>query len=77
MSQLHFYVPDDEEQRLRENAARANMSLSRYLAKLVREASNEPERWPEGYFDTVFGQWSGPPLERSAQGEPEDRIELE
>ena len=54
MSQLHFYLPDDEEKVLRRRAREAGMPLSRYLAALVRDQAREPEQWPDDYFEQVF-----------------------
>lgn len=59
MPQLHLYVSDEVAERLRERAAKENMSLSRYLARLVeREAS---AGWPPGYFTELFGSWEDAP----------------
>lgn len=73
MSQLHFYVPDDIERGIKEKAARANMPLSRYLAEIIKREIRTPEEWPDGYFEQVFGQWEGEPLERPSQGHYEER----
>lgn len=73
MSQLHFYVPESVEKELREQAKRANMPLSRYLAELVRQRTQRSAEWPEGYFDQVFGRWEGEALRRAPQGEYEER----
>jgi hypothetical protein len=77
MSQLHFYVPDDEERRLRERARQAGIPLSRYLAELVRQGAARASQWPEGYFERVLGTWEGEPLRRAPQGDYEDRPVLE
>ena len=77
MSQLHFYVPEDVEKRLRQQAKQARQPLSRFLADLVKREAGQDARWPEGYFDQVFGQWEGEPLRREPQGEYETRPELE
>jgi len=77
MAQLHFYVPDEIERRLRERANKAGVSLSRYLAELVKSQAGEPEEWPEGYFEQVFGGWQGERLERAPQGDYETRRGLE
>ena len=76
MSQLHFYVPDAVELRLRESAKRAAKPLSRYLGELVKEKTHPVEQWPDDYFEQVFGGWEGRCLERDAQGEFERRSEL-
>ena len=77
MSQLHFYVPEDVEKRLRQQAKQARQPLSRFLADLVKREAGQDAQWPEGYFDQVFGQWEGEPLRREPQGEYETRPELE
>ena len=77
MSQLHFYVPDDLEELLRQRAAAANKPLSRFLAELVKREACECKNWPEGYFDQVFGNWEGEVLERAPQGDYERRTGLE
>ncbi len=75
MPQLHLYIPDDLAERIQREAQSANMSVSRYLAELVRREMS-PD-WPEGYFDEVVGGWAGPALERPPQGNLEQRQPLE
>lgn len=71
MSQLHFYIPDDLEEIIRREAQAANMSISRYLAEVVkREVTAD---WPEGFFEEVVGGWQGEPLARPLQGKFERR----
>ena len=67
---------DEVEAQIRSKAKQAQLPLSRYLANLVKQAAGQPSLWPEGYFEQVFGQWQGEPLERPPQGEYEDRPEL-
>ena len=70
MPQLHCYVPDDLAKRLQEKAQQAHLSVSKYLALLIKkEVENQ---WPEGYFE-LFGSWQGDPLERPPQGDYEQR----
>lgn len=76
MAQLHFYVPDEVEAKIRGKAKQLNLPLSRYLAKLVKQEASQQSQWPAGYFEQVFGQWEGEPLTRPAQGELEQRLEL-
>lgn len=76
MSQLHFYVPDEIEQELRNAAERAGLPISRYLAELMKREMAEPPQWPEGYFEKMFGGWQGEPLERPPQEDYEQRGEL-
>lgn len=74
MAQLHCYIPDEIAAQLQKKAEQAHLSVSKYLAKLVKqEVGNQ---WPEGYFD-LFGTWEGEALERPPQGGYEKRLELE
>jgi hypothetical protein len=73
MSQLHFYVPDEIEERLRAQAEQAKLPLSRYLAEIARRETDRHDAWPSNYFDDVFGTWEGDPIERADQGEYEQR----
>ncbi len=75
MAQLHCYVPEDIAQLAQHKAAQSGLSLSRYLAELVKRDTQANNGWPEGYFD-LFGKWEGEPLERQPQGEYEKRLEL-
>jgi hypothetical protein len=74
MPQLHLYVPDDVADRIRARAKARRMSVSRFLAALVRREMGED--WPADYFDDVYGAWAGEPLERPAQGALEVRESL-
>lgn len=75
MPQLNLYVNDELAERIRREADAADMSVSRYLAELIRrEVSGD---WPEGFFEDVAGGWHGEPLERAPQGVAEDRVQLE
>lgn len=70
MTQLHCYVPEDTASKLQDKAQQAHLSVSKYLALLVKkEVENQ---WPEDYFQ-LFGTWQGSELERPAQGEYEPR----
>jgi len=75
MAQIHCYVPDEVAAQLGKKAENSHLSVSKYLAKLVKKdiASN----WPDGYFEQVFGQWKGEPLQRHEQGDYEKREALE
>ncbi len=75
MPQLHCYVPENLAARLRQRAEAQGLSVSRYLAELVRhdvEAS-----WSASFFSDVVGGWQGEALTRPAQGEPEVRDALQ
>jgi len=75
MAQIHCYVPDDIAAQLSRKAAENHLSVSRYLAGLVKKDISSG--WPDGYFEQVFGQWEGEPLQRPEQGDYESRAELE
>lgn len=71
MTQLYCYVPDNIAEKIKRKAEQANLSVSKYLAELVkREATNE---WPEGYLENVLGRWQGAPLSRESEGSLEER----
>ena len=74
MPQLHFYLPDDVVERIKQKAASRGLSVSRYVAEIVRREVGD--EWPEGYFERVVGCWEGEPLVRPEQGEFEERDEL-
>jgi hypothetical protein len=75
MTQLHCYVPDNIAQQVQRRANEAGLSLSRYLAELVKRDVAVQADWPEAYFDN-FGTWEGAPLERPEQLPVEDRLEF-
>jgi hypothetical protein len=75
MPQLHLYVSGELAERIQQEAKAADMSVSRYLANLIkREIATD---WPEGYFEEVVGGWKGKPLQRPPQGEFEHREHLD
>lgn len=76
MAQLHCYVPEEIARQAQQRAEQAGLSLSRYLAELVKRDAAQANGWPDGYFD-LFGSWQGEPLERAPQGEAEERLSLE
>ena len=66
MAQLHCYVPEEIARQAQRRATQSGLSLSRYLAELVKRDTHAALEWPEGYFD-LFGKWAGAPLERPPQ----------
>lgn len=74
MPQLHLYVNDDLAAEIGRRAEAAGMSVSRFLAMLVRERARSG--WPDGWFEHVPGGWQGEPLERPPQGKVEARETL-
>jgi hypothetical protein len=76
MSHLHFYVPDDVEAQIRLNAKQANLSLSKYLAELVKRETNVQNQWPAGYFE-LFDAWHGKPQTEIAELTLETRLDIQ
>jgi len=74
MAQIHCYIPDDLSIKLSKKAKENHLTISKYLAKLVKK--DIPSGWPEGYFEGVFGAWEGEPLQRAEQGDYEQREPL-
>ena len=74
MPQLHLYVPEAVAAKVRQRAEACGMSVSQYLAELVRREIGTG--WPEDFFETIIGGWKGDPLQRPPQGDLEDRDEL-
>lgn len=73
MAQIHCYVPDDLAARLQAKARASHMSVSKYLAHLVKKELDN--QWPEDFLAT-FGGWQGESLQRPDQGDYENRREL-
>jgi hypothetical protein len=63
MSQLHFYVPDEIEAQIRLQAKRAKLTLSKYLADIVKRETDAQNQWPAGDFE-LFDAWQGEPQTR-------------
>lgn len=75
MAQLHCYVPEEIAQQAQRRATQSGLSLSRYLAELVKRDAGASADWPEGYFD-IFGKWEGAPLVRPAILPLEERLPI-
>lgn len=60
MPQLHCYVPETIAQQLQQHAAKLGLSVSAYLAELVKRDIHPG--WPEGFEAALFG----PQVERSS-----------
>ncbi len=75
MPQLHFYVPQEIAERIRKEANAAGLSVSQYLADVVKREL--PSRWPVGFFEEVVGAWKGDPLERFDEGTHDVRDPIE
>ncbi|HED14091.1 MAG TPA: hypothetical protein ENI62_10655 [Gammaproteobacteria bacterium] len=75
MAQVYCYVPDDVAAQLGKKAEKSHLSVSKYLAQLVKK--DLASSWSDKYFEQVFGQWEGKCLRRPEQGDYEDRETLE
>lgn len=73
MVHLHCSVSDEIAKQAQRCAAESGLSLSRYLAELVKRDIGISAGWPEGYFD-LFGKWEGAPLERPTPLPLEERV---
>ncbi len=71
MAQIHCYIPDSVAEAFRIKAEQAHLSVSKYLAQLVKK--DVGGEWPEGYFENL-GEWEGTPLTRPEQGQHETRL---
>ena len=71
MPQLSTHVPKSLAERVAARAKARGISVSRYLADLIRR--DIELGWPDGFFDRVVGGWKGAPLRRAPQGRLEDR----
>lgn len=68
MPQLHFYVPEEVAERIRRNALRKQVAVSKYLAEVVTDQVVRSKAWPKDYFSKVLGAWRAADIERPAQG---------
>ena len=66
MPQLHFYVPEPVADRVRQEAKAAGLSISQYLAQVVKRELRP--QWPARFFEEIVGGWQGEPLQRGEQG---------
>lgn len=75
MPQLHLYVPDHVADAVRAQAQARGLSVSAYLAEIVRRDAGRGG-WPAGFFEEVVGGWKGEALARPPQGRFERRDRL-
>ncbi len=73
MAQLHCYVSDEIAVKFRKKAEHVHISVSKYLAKLIKKEINAG--WPENYTN-IFGSWEGEVLKRPDQGIIDERTKL-
>jgi hypothetical protein len=70
MAQITLYIDDETEVRMKEAARAAGMSLSRWVAELIR--ARTATQWPES-VRRLAGAWSDlPTAESLRQGQGED-----
>lgn len=74
MPQMHLYVPETLARNIRRRAEEKGLSVSRYLAELVRNEVSDD--WDERFFEEVVGSWVGD-LERPGDLEWTPRDELD
>jgi len=75
MPQLHCYVPERIAQQLQRQAAQLGLSMSAYLAELVKR--DVGAGWPDGFESALFGpQAQGSPLEVESAGPAQERMAL-
>lgn len=53
MAQLNLYVSDELAERLKQEARKAHLPLSRYVISLLSTTSESG--WPANYFETACG----------------------
>jgi hypothetical protein len=73
MAQLHCYVQDSIAKQLQNRANQMGLTLSKYLAELIKRDVAANTGWPEGYFEN-FGTWEGEKLKRPEQLPLENRM---
>ena len=74
MPQLHLYVPDEVASLVRQRARARRMTVSGYLAELVRR--EVAAGWPPGFFDGIVRGWAGKPPSRPPPRRSESRERL-
>ena len=74
MQLLHCDVSDALAEQLKHKAEEAQVSVSEYLAELIKKDVNSD--WPEDFFE-LFGAWEGEQLSCGEQGSYEQRLQLE
>ena len=75
MPQLHCYVPETVAQQLQRQAASLGLSVSAYLAELIKRDTHPG--WPEGFEVALFGpQVVRSPLVIDPAGPASERLVL-
>lgn len=68
MAQLNLHIPENLAARLKRDARRAGIPLSRYVVSLLAAHAEAGPGWPKGYFENVCG------FLREDYPEPDDRL---
>lgn len=59
MPQVSLYADDALMDVLRDRSAKEHVSMSKYVAQLVRDqVMGKTDHWPANYWDDVYGCWS-------------------
>jgi hypothetical protein len=75
MPQLHCYVPESVARQVQQQAAQLGLSLSAYLAELIKR--DVSAGWPEGFEAALFGAGvDGSPLVLESAGPAQERLAL-
>lgn len=74
MAQLHCYVPDELALRAQRRATQSGLSVSRYLAELVKRDAGADLAWPKGYFENLGAR--GARITRPHQAPLETRLKI-
>ncbi len=74
MPQLYFYVPDNVARRIKTRAAQSHLSVSRYLAELVKGIVDQD--WPKGYFERIATADPDAILRHEPAGQVDERLTL-
>lgn len=75
MPQLHCYVSESLAQQLQKQAAQTGLSVSAYLAELVKR--DVSAGWPAGFESALFGpQTEKSPLVVESTGPAQERMPL-
>jgi hypothetical protein len=63
MPQLHFYLPSEIADQLKQRAELKGVTTSAYIAEIVKLEMQDS--WPPGYLESVIGATKDAPIERS------------
>lgn len=55
MAQLNIYIPEEQASRLRKEAKKVGLPLSRYVVRLLDHEPSGGDVWPAEYFSSICG----------------------